>query len=75
LPLTLQVQLPEEQKKSSMRHKLVHLTLKKKSKLTEEVRADLGLIGLSAFKCPGMQLSWELQEQEWVLPVLRDRRA
>lgn len=26
-----------------MRHKLVHLTLKKKSKLTEEVREDPGL--------------------------------
>lgn len=36
----LQTQLPDGQKKSSVRHKLVHLTLKKKSKLTEEVRAD-----------------------------------
>lgn len=36
-----QAQLPEGQKKSSVRHKLVHLTLKKKSKLTEEVRTDL----------------------------------
>lgn len=35
------VQLPEGQKKTSVRHKLVHLTLKKKSKLTEEVRRDL----------------------------------
>lgn len=34
-------QLPEGQKKTSVRHKLVHLTLKKKSKLTEEVRRDL----------------------------------
>lgn len=37
IPPILQAQLPEGQKKSSMRHKLVHLTLKKKSKLTEEV--------------------------------------
>lgn len=37
--LVLQTQLPEGQKKSTVRHKLVHLTLKKKSKLTEEVRA------------------------------------
>lgn len=46
LSLTLsvpQTQLPEGQKKSSMRHKLVHLTLKKKSKLTEEVRAHPGV--------------------------------
>lgn len=34
-------QLPEGQKKTSVRHKLVHLTLKKKSKLTEEVRRAL----------------------------------
>ncbi|XP_037696717.1 unconventional myosin-VIIa isoform X4 [Choloepus didactylus] len=36
-----EAQLPEGQKKSSMRHKLVHLTLKKKSKLTEEVTKRL----------------------------------
>ncbi|XP_074191830.1 unconventional myosin-VIIa isoform X6 [Rhinolophus sinicus] len=36
-----EVQLPEGQKKSSVRHKLVHLTLKKKSKLTEEVTKRL----------------------------------
>ncbi|XP_044114405.1 unconventional myosin-VIIa isoform X1 [Neovison vison] len=36
-----ETQLPEGQKKSSMRHKLVHLTLKKKSKLTEEVTKRL----------------------------------
>ncbi|XP_059044227.1 unconventional myosin-VIIa [Mustela lutreola] len=36
-----EMQLPEGQKKSSMRHKLVHLTLKKKSKLTEEVTKRL----------------------------------
>nr|XP_019581971.1 PREDICTED: unconventional myosin-VIIa isoform X4 [Rhinolophus sinicus] len=35
-----EVQLPEGQKKSSVRHKLVHLTLKKKSKLTEEVKSS-----------------------------------
>ncbi|XP_070329056.1 unconventional myosin-VIIa isoform X3 [Odocoileus virginianus] len=34
-------QLPDGQKKSSVRHKLVHLTLKKKSKLTEEVTKRL----------------------------------
>ncbi|XP_058434542.1 unconventional myosin-VIIa isoform X1 [Marmota monax] len=39
--LVLQAQLPEGQKKSSVRHKLVHLTLKKKSKLTEEVTKRL----------------------------------
>lgn len=43
-PIVLQAQLPEGQKKSSMRHKLVHLTLKKKSKLTEEVSADPGCL-------------------------------
>lgn len=37
-----QAQLSEGQKKTSVKHKLVHLTLKKKSKLTEEVRASLG---------------------------------
>ncbi|XP_045673913.1 unconventional myosin-VIIa isoform X3 [Phyllostomus hastatus] len=37
----LQVHLPDGQKKSSVRHKLVHLTLKKKSKLTEEVTKRL----------------------------------
>uniref|UniRef100_A0A8D0YWS9 Myosin VIIA n=1 Tax=Sus scrofa TaxID=9823 RepID=A0A8D0YWS9_PIG len=36
-----EAQLPEGQKKSSVRHKLVHLTLKKKSKLTEEVTKRL----------------------------------
>ncbi|XP_055971810.1 unconventional myosin-VIIa isoform X1 [Sorex fumeus] len=36
-----EAQLPEGQKKSGMRHKLVHLTLKKKSKLTEEVTKRL----------------------------------
>ncbi|XP_040587740.1 unconventional myosin-VIIa [Mesocricetus auratus] len=36
-----EAQLPEGQKKSSMRHKLVHLTLKKKSKLTGEVTKRL----------------------------------
>ncbi|KAM5226722.1 unconventional myosin-VIIa isoform 3-T3 [Hipposideros larvatus] len=36
-----EVHLPEGQKKSSVRHKLVHLTLKKKSKLTEEVTKRL----------------------------------
>ncbi|XP_012600449.1 unconventional myosin-VIIa [Microcebus murinus] len=36
-----EAQIPEGQKKSSMRHKLVHLTLKKKSKLTEEVTKRL----------------------------------
>nr|XP_036866508.1 unconventional myosin-VIIa isoform X4 [Manis javanica] len=36
-----EAQLPEAQKKSSVRHKLVHLTLKKKSKLTEEVTKRL----------------------------------
>ncbi|XP_028626470.1 unconventional myosin-VIIa isoform X4 [Grammomys surdaster] len=36
-----ETQLPEGQKKTSMRHKLVHLTLKKKSKLTEEVTKRL----------------------------------
>ncbi|XP_036894283.1 unconventional myosin-VIIa isoform X5 [Sturnira hondurensis] len=36
-----EAQLPDGQKKSSMRHKLVHLTLKKKSKLTEEVTKRL----------------------------------
>ncbi|XP_054555528.1 unconventional myosin-VIIa isoform X2 [Talpa occidentalis] len=36
-----ETQLPEGQKKSSVRHKLVHLTLKKKSKLTEEVTKRL----------------------------------
>ncbi|XP_042543504.1 unconventional myosin-VIIa [Dipodomys spectabilis] len=36
-----ETQLPEGQKKSSIRHKLVHLTLKKKSKLTEEVTKRL----------------------------------
>ncbi|KAM4846696.1 unconventional myosin-VIIa isoform 2-T2 [Thomomys bottae] len=34
-------QIPEGPKKSSIRHKLVHLTLKKKSKLTEEVTKRL----------------------------------
>ncbi|CAO2613753.1 Unconventional myosin-VIIa [Lemmus lemmus] len=34
-------ELPEGQKKTSVRHKLVHLTLKKKSKLTEEVTKRL----------------------------------
>ena len=42
-PTVPQAQLPDGQKKSSVRHKLVHLTLKKKSKLTEEVRADFEL--------------------------------
>ncbi|XP_055405139.1 unconventional myosin-VIIa [Bubalus kerabau] len=36
-----EAQLPDGQKKSSVRHKLVHLTLKKKSKLTEEVTKRL----------------------------------
>ncbi|XP_012581163.1 PREDICTED: unconventional myosin-VIIa isoform X3 [Condylura cristata] len=36
-----EAQLSEGQKKSSVRHKLVHLTLKKKSKLTEEVTKRL----------------------------------
>ncbi|XP_044775771.1 unconventional myosin-VIIa isoform X3 [Neomonachus schauinslandi] len=36
-----EAQLPEGPKKRSMRHKLVHLTLKKKSKLTEEVTKRL----------------------------------
>ncbi|XP_011845130.1 PREDICTED: unconventional myosin-VIIa isoform X3 [Mandrillus leucophaeus] len=36
-----EAQLPEGQKRSSVRHKLVHLTLKKKSKLTEEVTKRL----------------------------------
>ncbi|XP_045673914.1 unconventional myosin-VIIa isoform X4 [Phyllostomus hastatus] len=36
-----EVHLPDGQKKSSVRHKLVHLTLKKKSKLTEEVTKRL----------------------------------
>ncbi|XP_058401530.1 unconventional myosin-VIIa isoform X2 [Diceros bicornis minor] len=36
-----EAQLPEGQKKSSVRHKLVHLTLKKKSKLTGEVTKRL----------------------------------
>uniref|UniRef100_A0A2K6SU03 Unconventional myosin-VIIa n=1 Tax=Saimiri boliviensis boliviensis TaxID=39432 RepID=A0A2K6SU03_SAIBB len=36
-----EAQVPEGQKKSSVRHKLVHLTLKKKSKLTEEVTKRL----------------------------------
>ncbi|XP_055479497.1 unconventional myosin-VIIa isoform X2 [Psammomys obesus] len=36
-----EAQLPEGQKKTSVRHKLVHLTLKKKSKLTEEVTKRL----------------------------------
>ncbi|XP_042636890.1 unconventional myosin-VIIa [Orycteropus afer afer] len=36
-----EAQLPDGQKKSSMKHKLVHLTLKKKSKLTEEVTKRL----------------------------------
>nr|XP_034374213.1 unconventional myosin-VIIa isoform X2 [Arvicanthis niloticus] len=36
-----ETQLPEGQKKTSVRHKLVHLTLKKKSKLTEEVTKRL----------------------------------
>ncbi|KAM9219927.1 unconventional myosin-VIIa isoform 2-T2 [Dugong dugon] len=36
-----EAQLPEGQKKSSVRRKLVHLTLKKKSKLTEEVTKRL----------------------------------
>ncbi|XP_058519624.1 unconventional myosin-VIIa isoform X1 [Ochotona princeps] len=36
-----ETQLPEGQKKSTVRHKLVHLTLKKKSKLTEEVTKRL----------------------------------
>uniref|UniRef100_A0A8C5KHH6 Myosin VIIA n=1 Tax=Jaculus jaculus TaxID=51337 RepID=A0A8C5KHH6_JACJA len=36
-----EAQLPDGPKKSSMRHKLVHLTLKKKSKLTEEVTKRL----------------------------------
>ncbi|KAK2490594.1 hypothetical protein MC885_014914 [Smutsia gigantea] len=36
-----EAQLLEGQKKSSVRHKLVHLTLKKKSKLTEEVTKRL----------------------------------
>ncbi|XP_066225342.1 unconventional myosin-VIIa isoform X2 [Saccopteryx leptura] len=36
-----EAQLPEGQKKSTVKHKLVHLTLKKKSKLTEEVTKRL----------------------------------
>ncbi|XP_017749079.1 PREDICTED: unconventional myosin-VIIa [Rhinopithecus bieti] len=36
-----EAQLPEGQKRSSVRYKLVHLTLKKKSKLTEEVTKRL----------------------------------
>lgn len=43
-----------------MRHKLVHLTLKKKSKLTEEVSAD-----------PGCLRGPLGREQEPMLPVLR----
>ncbi|EDM18456.1 myosin VIIA, isoform CRA_b [Rattus norvegicus] len=37
----LEAQLSEGQKKTSVKHKLVHLTLKKKSKLTEEVTKRL----------------------------------
>lgn len=58
VPIDPQVQLPEGQKKSSVRHKLVHLTLKKKSKLTEEVRADPGLPGLGT---PGV---WDGGQQD-----------
>lgn len=39
-PLTLQSTHIDGHKKNSVRHKLVSLTLKKKSKLTEEVRGD-----------------------------------
>lgn len=53
-PLALQSTHIDGHKKNSVRHKLVSLTLKKKSKLTEEVRGDAwppgstSAVGLSA---------------------------
>lgn len=66
-PVCLQAQLPEGQKKSSVRHKLVHLTLKKKSKLTEEVRADAAWPWQ-----PRLGRGWARDPRgwEWTLPVL-----
>lgn len=54
MPLALQSTHIDGHKKNSVRHKLVSLTLKKKSKLTEEVRGDAeppgstSAVGLSA---------------------------